>query len=69
MKVTPRLPLHGMYTDSPDFVELRYFRLQSDSQVAAVLYALLEEANFPQSKPLRTKLCAEAISCGAEDPD
>lgn len=57
MKVTPRLPLHSLYTDS-GFTEMRYFRLQSDSQVAAVLYAILEEANFPQSKQLRNKLNA-----------
>jgi len=56
MKVTSRLPLHGAFKDCEGLVEMRYFRFQGESKVAAVLFGLLEEANLPQSKRLRKKL-------------
>ena len=59
MKVTRRLPIHGQFTGSPDFLEMRYFRLQDNSFYLAVFFGLFEEANFPQSKMLRERLVKE----------
>lgn len=66
MKVTPRLPLHGSFTHCIGLKELRYFRLHDESKVAAILFGLLEEANFPQSKRLRKKLI-ELSSCSESE--
>jgi len=46
---------------------MRYFRFQGESKLAAVLYGLLEEANFPQSKRLRKRLNELKYASGPED--
>ena len=69
MKVTPRLPLHGAYAGYEGLVEMRYFRFQGESKVAAVLFAILEEANLPQSKRLRKRLNELKYASGGEETD
>jgi len=56
MKVTPRLPLHSPYAPHPSYVEMRYFRFAQDSELAAILFAFLEEASLPQNHNLRQSL-------------
>lgn len=46
---------------------MRYFRFQGESKVAAVLFGLLEEANFPQSKRLRNRLNGLKYASEPED--
>lgn len=46
MKVTPRLPIHGPYLQSP-YVEMRYFRYGNYSLPVAVLFSLSEASSFP----------------------
>lgn len=65
MKVTPRLPIHGLYTDS-DYVEMRYFRFGGFSLPVALLFSLAENSLFPHLSSLKDNIQAKTSQCGQQ---
>lgn len=58
MKVTPRLPVHGLYLQSA-YVEMRYFRFGGFSLPAALLFSLSETCSHPHFQALQAKVLDE----------
>ena len=56
MKVTPRQPVLPKYSPHPQFLEMRSFRFNAKSAVAAILFGLFEELRLPHFQEIREEL-------------
>ena len=63
MKLTPRLPIHGKYSPSSQFYEMRYLRFGNLSRITAIVFSFFEEMRRPQHKPKREALLQEITEC------
>ena len=66
MRVTPRLPVHGVYLLSP-YVEMRYFRFDVLSLPSALLFSLAETCSLPQFSALKDQIQSELNGCVGKD--